>query len=279
MPLSIAILCTSAILLHGASCHLFPQAITNSLTSIKHKRQAIPDSVVQCVCNELDAAFSGNNSRFVIDCKSAAIDEVEVSTDSSVLQSIITKIYRTFCNPECGKVVLDAYNECGFFDAALPGTEELSIGLCATNNDGDICYQLYGLGLDLVSSESNCYNTYVSSRTCPCHSTLLSGVAQQGCCINVYHDFISGLNSYNPNALYRGCNVNRPGDCNNSPLAPLQEIPTLPPTEDSNTASRTSSTTPMGRSTDTRSSSSSQVFCASATITILSACIYFALLR
>lgn len=104
---------------------------------------------MQCVSNELGAAFSGNNSRFVIDCKSAAIDEVEVSMDSSVLQSIIN---RTFCNPECGKVALDAYNECGYFDAALPGTEELSIGLCGTNNDGDICYQLYGLGLDLVSS-------------------------------------------------------------------------------------------------------------------------------
>ena len=271
MPLPIAILCTAAVLLHGASCHLFPQAITNSLTSIKHKRQAIPDSVVQCVSNELDAAFSGNNSRFVLDCKSAAIDEVEVSMDSSVLQSIITKIYRTFCNPECGKVVLDAYNECGYFDAALPGTEELSIGLCGTNNNGDVCYQLYGIGLDLVSSEANCYNTYVSSRTCTCRSTLMSGVARQGCCINVYHDFISGLNSYSPNVLYRECNVNRPGDCNNSPLAQAQEIPTLPPT---NTASRTASTT----ATDTRSSSSSQVFFASTTITILCACIYFALL-
>lgn len=160
----------------------------------------------------------------------------------------------------------------GSFDVALPGTEELSIGLCGTNNNGDVCYQLYGIGLDLISSEANCYNTYVSSRTCTCRSTLMNGVARQGCCINVYHDFISGLNSYSPNVLYRECNVNRPGDCNNSPL--LQEIPTLPPT---NTASRTASTTATGRSTDTPRSSS-QVFCASATITIFFACIYFALL-
>ena len=254
MPLPIAILCTAAVLLHGASCHLFPQAITNSLTSIKHKRRAVGDSVVQCIFNKLDTAIDGNNSLLLSDCKSSAIDQIDASKESSA------QTYRTFCNPECGNVVLDAYSKCGIFFANPPGTKELLIGICGTNNNGDVCYEIFDLGLDLVSSEVNCSKAYESSGTCTCRSTLLNGVAQQGCCINVYHDYISGRDSYNPNVLYRVCNVNRPENCNNSPLG-MRSIPTSDSTD-----------------TYTYTGSSSQLFCASASITILSACIYFALL-
>ena len=102
----------------------------------------------------------------------------------------------------------------------LPGTERFNIDLCGTNQEGDTCYELYGDGLQLVTSERSCYETYISSDVCRCHSTLVNGVAEQGCCIDAYHDFISGLaGAYRPRpTLYSGCNVNAPAGCNNSPI-------------------------------------------------------------
>ena len=154
-------------------------------------------------------------------CKSAAREEIDLSDilDTSNLQSLITSIFRTFCVRDCGDVVLDAYNDCGVFDVGFRGTEELIVGLCGTNGNGDLCYTLYSEGLTLISNESSCYGSYnISSGVCSCRSDLSDAVDEQGCCVDIYHDFIAGLGTYDPDRLYDDCNVNPPPSCNNSPL-------------------------------------------------------------
>ena len=208
---------TATVLLHGVSCHLFPQAVLNQLvTNVElpkqYKRQTTNELVV-CVSDKLDAAFHGNTSRFVSECKFAA-----TFLDTSNLTSLITSIFRTFCVRDCGDVVLDAYNDCGVFDVGFRGTEELIVGLCGTNGNGDLCYTLYSEGVTLINTESSCYGSYISSGVCSCRSDLSDAVDEQGCCVDIYHDFIAGLGTYDPDRLYDDCNVNSPPSCNNSPL-------------------------------------------------------------
>ena len=170
--------------------------------------------VAKCVSDRLDAAFPGNTSSFVSNCKVAAEMDFEVDTsDTASLQAVVNTVFSVLCVPECGNVARDVYNDCGVF----PSIVELKGGLCGTNENGDSCYQIYGNALDLIESEIAC----TRSRQCTCQSELVEGVSEQGCCINVYHDFISGLGffNYNPRGLYAVCNVNLPADCNNSTLA------------------------------------------------------------
>ena len=110
----------------------------------------------------------------------------------------------------------------------LVATEKLIVDLCGTNEDGIKCFRLYGKGLDLLQTEASCSQTLTSSGVCTCSSDLREGVEEQGCCIDAYYDFISGLPSatYSPRALYRGCNIDFPTEgCNNSPVL-LSSAPT-----------------------------------------------------
>ena len=182
-PFIMMIGCAAIMLLHGASCSLVPNAVVEMLAKNKdHKRQEI-----QCINNQLNIHFQGNTSQFVTNCKAAATEEVELDfSDRESVQEHITRFFTLFCDPECGNAVNDAYRRC---NAYTPGTEELNIDLCGINQNGIECYLLYGRGLDLISTEANCYNAYVSSDVCTCRSQLLSGIAEQGCCVDAYHDF------------------------------------------------------------------------------------------
>ena len=231
-----------AVLLHGVSCYLFPQALLNlnsngalelSPTELhRGKRQANVEEAVagilHCISEKLDATFAGNNSRFVSDCKSAATVELEMdSLDDLVSQ--VNSIYDSLCVRECGDVILKAYRDCGYFDVVFPGTEEFTIAMCGTNDNGNMCYKLYGKGLALTTHESLCYVGYTSQGKCNCQSELSDAVEQQGCCINAYHKLNNGLGllAYNPDDLYNDiCKVSLPkSGCNNSPLRASSSMP------------------------------------------------------
>ena len=222
-------LCNFMLFFHGASSHLFPQAalhlVTNGAIPKEYKRQASDDDIVQCVSETLEAAFQGNNSHFVSECKFAGM-QVIGDGNSSELQSQINRIVRTFCNRECGNIILNAYIDCGLFDKD-DGNYKFTVDLCGTNQNGYMCYELYGNGLDLMTTEASCYTSYTVTRTCTCRSSLSAGVTIQGCCINAYHDLVDSLDtSYSPATLYSVCNVNTPEDCNNSPLTASTSAPT-----------------------------------------------------
>ena len=106
-----------------------------------------------------------------------------------------------------------------FYSSVPPGSEAFNVGLCGTNEDGNQCYQLYGDGLTIQRTEASCYNTYISMGVCTCQIALTEAVQRQGCCLDGYHDFLSGLGPsapYSPSVLYNACNVNRPAGCNNT---------------------------------------------------------------
>ena len=224
-------LCTLMAFLHGASSHLLPQAtlplVMNGVIPNEYKRQASDDidKVLQCVSEKLDTVIQG--SHFVLNCKSAGIQEFDFSiidfNDSSSLQSVVTGVYQILCIPECGDVILDAYNDCGVFDV-LPGEEKYFIAVCCKNQNGDFCYEIYSDAIDLFVTEISCDT---SMGTCSCQSELSAGITNQGCCIDAYHSLFESvdISTYNPVSLYSACDASLPKGCNNSPLAGSDTLP------------------------------------------------------
>ena len=243
-------LCLALAFVHGASSQLVPESVVTTLieqdnSTQKYKRQTTAQ--LQCVSNRLDVIFRGNNASFVSQCKSVAVAQVQLDVSNpSRAQAQISPFYRAYCNHECGDAINDAYNECGAYSSAPAGTETLNIGLCGTNEDGNICYQLYGDGLTIVRTEASCYNTYISRRVCTCRSALSEAGDRQGCCLDVYHNFISGLgpSAYNPSVLYNACNVGRQSSCTNNPFfVPTAPRPTTADDSDSDSSNSSSGAT------------------------------------
>ena len=155
-------------------------------------------------------------------CKLAATQELQLDFTNAISPQLeINAVFPTLCIPECGNVILDVYDDCRAFDFAFPGTKEFTAGLCSTNENQDNCYSVYGNAFNLIQTEISCYRNYKSDGQCSCQSQLSEGVSEQGCCLNIYHDFISGLPGviYSSRELYNACNVDRPADCNNSPIS------------------------------------------------------------
>ena len=225
MQLAFIIVCFATLLFHGASSHLVPNAIVTTPIEEdravqKYKRDA--NAQRQCVSNRLDAIFQGNTSSFVSLCKSVAVGPQIDPSNPTNAQAQIIPIYRIYCISECGTAINDAYRVCGVYSSVPPGSEAFNVGLCGTNEDGNQCYQLYGDGLTIQRTEASCYNTYISMGVCTCQIALTEAVQRQGCCLDGYHDFLSGLGPsapFSPSVLYNACNVNRPAGCNNSTIA------------------------------------------------------------
>ena len=239
-------------LFHGTTCQLLPQINVESQTNpahpnLEYKRQS-DSPTLQCITDHISDALQGNNSTFVSECKSSATLETDLSdvdiADVSDLQARITAIYGPLCTPECGNAVLDAYSDCGlsniddstgsqFFARAKTVID----GVCGTNQNGDVCYQLYGDAFQFAITERSCGFQFRESGECICQSFLSGGVSRYGCCINIYH-YLNRIN--NPRELYDGCNVPLPNDCNNSPFedgAGMSD--TTPPLTGSGTMSTT----------------------------------------
>lgn len=190
---------------HGATSHMETK---NAELPKDYKRHT---DTIRCVNDKLDDAFSGDNSALASNCRDSA-EELLDFTDTYYSQSEITSVFRTFCNPKCGNVIIDAFNDCEYSEhIEISGLENFFIGLCGTNQNGDTCYEIYRDAIDHLSTEQNCY-TYYSQ--CYCRSELLEGVGEQGCCLNAYHNYKYSR----PVAVYQTCNVDLPTGCNNSPV-------------------------------------------------------------
>lgn len=202
------------VLLDGVSSHLFQRAIPHVLTKYimtkDYKRQ------IECAYDKFDDAFQRSNSSFVSDCKSWTLEDTEIDFTTNDNSSFRLQIFHMFCTPECGKVFLEVLYKCGYFEEFL-GFKDLLVGLCGTNQNGDSCYQmLHGNTIDIIES---CYESYLAIDVCNCQSELLERVKEQGCCLNVYHNFLAGIGNFvKLDKFYDTCNVLLPTGCNNSPL-------------------------------------------------------------
>jgi hypothetical protein len=214
-------------LLHGVSCHLFPQTVLEQMTNMGasrvdvDKRQTDADDAAaalqQCALDRFDAVFQGNNSRFVMECRATAVLENELNfTTAQLLQSDINDLYRIFCTPECGNVFLDAYDVCGAFEN--PEERSYLAGLCGSNDNGNFCYEIF---LDSFNLLWSAYSCAMNSEECVC-GDLSEGVRRQGCCVDNLHELVVILDDvfgdFVPKDVYGNCSVSLPEAGCPSPL-------------------------------------------------------------
>ena len=225
MHLIVLVLFTATVLLDDVSGHVFPPSTRTKSRSMDLPRYKRHVDTEQCVNDKLDAAFSRDDSNIVSNCELSARELVDFIDTSYYSQSKITSIFSTFCDPDCGNVIIDALDECEHFEqAGVSNLRDFIIGLCGTNQNGDICYQVYYDANNQLSSEQHCYTLYSYTSCTPgCRNTLSEGVKERGCCLNAYHNFVSNagyrLSYAEANELYGDCNVDLPTGCNNSPIA------------------------------------------------------------
>ena len=152
----------------------------------------------------------------------SVVDAILADTEDD--QSAVNLAFQILCLPECGPIFLEAEDECGVYDDS-PGLRNVLVGLCG-NNEGTPCYEYYYRAFEFSANVSIiCYFRVRLGSSCQCKSELESEVEEQGCCINVYQDFVrvivkegSDGYDYQPNQLYGSCDVRPPKGCNNSPL-------------------------------------------------------------
>ena len=213
-----------AIVFLGDACYAVPHlAVHGVVNNIRHhsvgKRQApVPGPTqIQCAIDKVNAAF-GEDSPEASRCKAAADGNFLGNTEA--LQATINQGFQIFCTPECGKVILQAHSECGTF-AMFNGTADFLVGLCAADKNGGKCYESYASALSLLAgTEAPCYYSLLQQNTCDanCQSRLQSAAKDQGCCMNVYHDFFASVANLDFPTLYSKCKVDVAAQCNNSPL-------------------------------------------------------------
>ena len=179
----------------------------NNLISVS---DPLPDEdYFECVLNEFDALYQGNHADFVAECRSIIDSGSGIPITN---QSAAKAFYRTLCTPECGTVLLDAYSACDMgvrheiFDAVF--------GFCATNENGDLCYEIFLDNITLIYSAVSC-----STEECDCRE-LSQDVGTLGCCISVVHDFVNILDDKSDNIdlekIYEDCNVDIQETCENN---------------------------------------------------------------
>ena len=214
----LVVLCIAALLLDGVSCHLFSQAIIEKLTHADtlelQQNQEDIESAHQCTLDRLHHAYQGNHTSFVTGCMAAA--ELDFELDPSATnQSTINAAFHTLCVPECGNAILDAYDSCGLFESSYE--RKYLAALCGSNENGDLCYELFFDSMDLLTTAAPCFHG-----TCSCNS-LSEGVGRQGCCIDALNDLVNSLQDdlggFTLDRVYGGCNIAPEAGCNNSPLS------------------------------------------------------------
>ena len=189
---------SAIILLQGVTSHIFPSQIWNlgmSMQSLEHiKRQDLDCFIERSTglsptCVNRIAAIGGSN-------------------DLEVIAGLI-------CRPECGQALLDIFRDCGVKSV----TAQILASLCGTNSNGNVCSNMLNQ-LEDIDGDTACS----SATTCPstCKSLFSRLISQQGCCFNVFLDAGKLNNSRNAalmEELRDTCNIDAPGDCNNSPIS------------------------------------------------------------
>ena len=220
------VLIVAVLLLHGVSGHLFPRTLPQKLTRhmqlplVKgHTRQSD-----DCIGNKIDEIFKENATLEAI-CDAAALkaeNDIDDGDDDNLSQSEVNAIFSVLCIPGCGNAFIRAADDCGEFDGDDAPFKDFYIGLCGTNQDGDTCYQLYTDAIDSLDSQDPCFETYFTTKVCTCQSALEQDVRDQGCCLDVYYDFVQQIvddTDFNVRDFYDTCDVNYPSGCNNSPIS------------------------------------------------------------
>ena len=223
MYTSLIIFCSAMLLIHGVSCNRYKAAVLKAVDKIQSHSKVTKGDTRQfdddCAENELDSAdISAQCEQEFL-----ALERLNLDFDNAP-QSSFNALFRVLCNPECGQPIFDALRECGTFDDS-PGLFDFFIGLCGTQANGNKCYSSVVSGLDALDPVVDCYIDFFQTGRCICRSDLQDAVSEQGCCLDLYYDYLGTILDedydvdFDIDDLFEECNTNLPGGCNNSPIS------------------------------------------------------------
>ena len=220
MDTSIIILVVAFLALREANCTSFTHHdLLNSLlkTSKVDFKRNTPTNQLRCINDRAAAEFQQSSQ-----CMGIADSQADTDfTNAASYQATFNAAYEIFCRPGCGDRLVEIYRQCGLFDQ-YPSAYDLLIGMCATNSNGDRCYEHFFEYISHISTDSQCLSGSQQTQWCTttCRNSLSSAVDDIGCCINVYQDYYSSFSSsLDYSRAYTACGVSFPGDCGNSPIA------------------------------------------------------------
>jgi hypothetical protein len=176
--------------------------------------------------DRFDAFYQGNTSSVVTDCRAFANLDDDLNPESG--QAVVNAAFRTLCIPECGNVLLEAYDACGAFISR--DERSLLSSLCGINRNGNFCYEYLIATEALLTTAAICSIDH-DAVECNCPA-IAEGIEVRGCCIGIVHDLLEILKALNfigdvnLDAVYNDCNVDvRERECNNSPLTASGSLP------------------------------------------------------
>ena len=147
----------------------------------------------------------------------STLDEEEAITD------LPTSTFTDFCRVECGKVLIEAWQECGVYEE-VEDIVNLLVGLCARNDDDTACYTYRNEIFSYYYDGVGCFNELEGNNgMCSenCMSTVNDGAKLYGCCVNVAFDYKEVEDDeveMGIKQVYDQCKVTQPKVCTDNPL-------------------------------------------------------------
>jgi hypothetical protein len=180
-------------------------------------KQDISEEEIACITLTLTSQLNDTA------CVNALAQLALLFESSDIVESLSQQLnlFPELCRPECGQVLIDAWQDCNVYDD-IKDFANLLIAMCASNG-GSMCYSNFNELFEYTTNGEKCYDEVFESSTCSaeCSTIVADGIESYGCCVNAAIDYVEAVEDAKDEvaAVFSACGVTRPSRCTNSPLS------------------------------------------------------------
>jgi hypothetical protein len=181
-------------------------------------KQDISVEEIACITRTVTPQLNNNAA-----CVNVATQLRSLYESFDVVQSLSLQLdlFPELCRPECGQVLIDAWQACNIYDD-IEDVANLLIAMCASNG-GSMCYSNFNELFEYTTNGQQCYDSLPENGTCTseCSRGTAEGIDMYGCCVNAAIDYLEETfdSKEEVAALFSACDVTRPPPCTDSPLS------------------------------------------------------------
>ena len=181
-------------------------------------KQDITSEQLACITRTLAPQLSDDTA-----CATVAVQLGSLYNSNNIQSSLSGQLslFPELCRPECGKVLIDAWQTCNAYDE-IEDVANLLIAMCASH-EGTTCYSNFVQLFQYIEAGEICYVEISETDACSteCSSALRDGIESYGCCVNAAIDYTEAVDNIKNEVarVFSTCGVTRPGRCTNSPLS------------------------------------------------------------
>jgi hypothetical protein len=181
-------------------------------------KQDISEEEIACIARTLTSQLNDNAA-----CANVATQLASLYESFDVVQSLSQRLnlFPELCRPECGQVLIDAWQDCNAYDD-IEDVANLLIAMCASDGSS-MCYSNFNELFEYTTNGERCYEEFFETSTCSaeCSTIVADGIESYGCCVNAAIDYVEAVEDAKDEvaAVFSACGVTRPSRCTNSPLS------------------------------------------------------------